>query len=79
MEKAEAIFYDPHGVISKQRYENKNLAYEPTPRINLISIANKENWEEVENILKYSTVSSELDQAIGHKRGETNKEIDQED
>ena len=48
LEKAKEISYDPYGVLSKQRKENKNVAYEPIPRPDLVSIANKHRWKENE-------------------------------
>ena len=61
--------YDPHVVISKQRLENKNSTYEPTPRPDLVSIANKYSWEEVEKILKDAIASSDHNQVERQKRG----------
>ena len=52
LDKDEVVSHDPHVAISKQRLENKNSTYEPNPRPNLVSIANKYSWEEVEHILK---------------------------
>ena len=71
--------YDPHVVISKQRLENKNSTYEPTPRPDLVSIANKYSWEEIENILKDFIASSDDNQVERQKRGAENMEIDQDD
>ena len=61
LDKDKPMAYDPHSVISKRRIENKNSSYEPTPTSYLEKIANKDNWEEVENILKEETKSSELE------------------
>ena len=36
--KDEAVAYDPHVVIPKQRLESKNSTYEPTPRLDLVRI-----------------------------------------
>ena len=63
LDKDEAVPYDPHVVISKQRLENKKSTYEPTPRPDLVSIANKYSWEEVEKILKDDIVPSDNSQA----------------
>ena len=38
LDKDEAVAYDPHVVIPKQRLENKNSTYEPTPRLDLVII-----------------------------------------
>ena len=79
LDKDEAVPYDPHVVISKQRLENKNSTYEPTPMLDLVSIANKYSWEEVENIIKNVTASSDHNQVARQKRGAENMEIDQDD
>ena len=70
LDKDEAMAYDPHVVISKQRLENKNSTYEPNHRLDLVIIANKYSWEEVENIIKNVTASSDHNQVARQKRGE---------
>ena len=73
------ISYDPYDLISKQKNKNKNAAYQPTPMPNLVSIANKDNWQEVQQILKKTTKSSEPEQILGQKREIDEMEIDEED
>ena len=40
LKRENALSYEPHGVISKQRIENKNSTYEPTQRPDWKNIAN---------------------------------------
>ena len=70
LQKDELVEYDPQKVTSKKILENKKSSYECTTRPGMENIANKDNQEEVENILKVTSESSYPGQVAGKKGGE---------
>ena len=50
--RAEATYYEPHKVISKQRLEKNKFVYDFQPILEWEKEANNESWTEIEEVYK---------------------------